>query len=135
MPGARLEKLTAQECWNRLGHHGIGRIALPGGEGTLVLPVNYVVEGGGIVYSTARSGAAAADPGQDITFEADHTGEHRADGWSVLAFGSAEHVTGERAVRRYARRPGAQPRAGGIRDLWIRVVPARLTGRAIRTAG
>lgn len=127
----RLAQLTTQECWQRLGRHGIGRIALPGSEGTLVLPVNYLVDGTDIVYRTARGGAADPDPGQDVTFEADQTSERRRDGWSVLVFGTANRLTDGDTIERYTRRSGAAPWAGGLRDQWIRIVSGRLTGRLI----
>ncbi|MDT3399631.1 pyridoxamine 5'-phosphate oxidase family protein [Streptomyces sp. B1866] len=130
--GAALGKLTARECWDRLAHHGIGRVALPGDRGVSVVPVNYLVDAGRIVYRTDPDGTAAVPSGAEVTFEVDRVDERRGVGWSVLAVGTADHVTDAGAVHRYAHAPGGQPWAGGTRDLWIRVTPGRLTGRVVR---
>ncbi len=127
-----LVKLTAEECWERLGTHGIGRIALPLHPGPGVFPVNYLVDGGTVVYRTDRAGAAAPEVDSEVSFQADHIDEHRHDGWSVLIVGNAEHVTDSAAVQHLAEQPGARPWAGGVRELWIRVVPAQVSGRRIR---
>ncbi|MEU9044792.1 MULTISPECIES: pyridoxamine 5'-phosphate oxidase family protein [unclassified Kitasatospora] len=134
-PGASahpvLMRLTAEACWERLGTHGIGRIALPVHPGPGVFPVNYLVDGDTVVYRTDPAGAAAAEPGGEVSFQVDHIDEHRRDGWSVLIVGTAEHVTDPAAIRRLAEQPGAAPWAGGVRPLWIRVSPAEVSGRRI----
>lgn len=93
-----LAKLTAGECWDRLGTHGIGRIALPVHPGPGVFPVSYSVDGHTVVYRTAERGAAAAEHSGKISFEVDHIDEHQSTGWSVLIVGIAEHVTDPDAV-------------------------------------
>lgn len=126
-----LMRLTTRECWDRLGTHGVGRVALPTPAAPTVLPVNYLVDGATVVYRTDPYGAAAAEAGSDLSFETDHIDEAVSTGWSVLITGTAEHVGDPEAVRRLAEQPGAQPWAGGSRDLWIRVVPGAITGRRI----
>lgn len=54
-----------------------------------------------------------------------------SEGWSVLVRGVASAVTDPRAVRELAEREYGDPWAGGERDLWIRPVPAGVTGRRI----
>jgi transcriptional regulator with XRE-family HTH domain len=128
---AVLARLTTAECWDRLGNHGVGRVALPDEEGPLVLPVNYLIDAHRVVYRTAEGSATVPEPGARIAFEADRVGERGRDGWSVLVRGTAEHVTDPGTVRRYAVRPGGTPWAGGVRELWVRITPALLTGRVI----
>ncbi|MFE9425765.1 pyridoxamine 5'-phosphate oxidase family protein [Kitasatospora sp. NPDC006697] len=128
-----LARLTAEECWERLGTHGVGRIAVPVHPGPGVFPVNYSVDGHTVVYRTAEGGAAAAELGGEISFEVDHLDEHQSTGWSVLLVGVAEHVTDPGAVRRFEEQPGVRPWAGGVRDLWIRIVPGQVSGRLIRS--
>ncbi|MFF4145573.1 helix-turn-helix domain-containing protein [Streptomyces sp. NPDC001698] len=126
-----LMKLTTKECWERLGTHGIGRIALPAHPGPGVFPVNYVVDGMTVVYRTDPRGAAVPEPGGEVSFQVDHVDESRSVGWSVLLAGTAEHVTDPEAVQRLAELPVSEPWAGGVRNLWIRVVPAEISGRRI----
>ncbi|MFJ8350178.1 pyridoxamine 5'-phosphate oxidase family protein [Streptomyces sp. NPDC094153] len=126
-----LMRLTTKECWERLGTHGIGRVALPAHPGPGVFPVNYVVDGMTVAYRTDPRGAAVPEPGGEVSFQVDHVDESRSVGWSVLLAGSAEHVTDPEAVERLAERPVGEPWAGGVRNLWIRVVPAEISGRRI----
>ncbi|GAA0415425.1 helix-turn-helix domain-containing protein [Streptomyces luteireticuli] len=134
-PAARpvLMRLSEHECWERLGTHGIGRLGLSAGTGTVVLPVNFLVDARTIVYRTDTDGAAAVTAGDQLAFETDHIDEHLSNGWSVLVQGTADHITDPHAVNTLGERPGAQPWAGGKRDLWIRIVPGEVSGRSIRT--
>ncbi|MFJ9843448.1 pyridoxamine 5'-phosphate oxidase family protein [Kitasatospora sp. NPDC101155] len=88
--------------------------------------------GHSVVYRTAERGAAAAEPGSEVSFEVDHIDEHQSTGWSVLIVGIAEHVADPGEVRRFEEQPGSRPWAGGVRSLWIRIVPGQVSGRLIR---
>ncbi|WP_146166709.1 helix-turn-helix domain-containing protein [Streptosporangium nondiastaticum] len=128
-----LAHLTEDECWQRLGTHGIGRIGLASGPAPVILPVNFLVDGRTIIYRTGTGDTAAAGDGEQLVFEADHIDEHLSRGWSVLINGTAERITDPGTVESLATRPGAEPWAGGKRNLWIRVRPGQVTGRTIRT--
>jgi len=132
-PHPVLMKLTTPECWDRLGEHGIGRVAFSADAGPVVLPVNYTVDGGTIVYRTTPGSVAASAAGSEVAFEVDHVDEHLRQGWSVLVVGTAEPITDPDTVRRLAGEPETEPWAGGARNLWIRIVPVRVTGRRIST--
>ncbi|MEU8547669.1 pyridoxamine 5'-phosphate oxidase family protein [Streptomyces roseoverticillatus] len=132
-PHPLLAQLPEDECWRRLGTHGIGRIGLSAGPAPTVLPVNFLVDGRTIVYRTETGGAAAPAEGDPLAFEADHIDEHLSRGWSVLITGTAEHITAPKTVESLAARHGAQPWAGGNRDLWVRIRPGEVTGRTIHT--
>lgn len=112
-----LAKRTTEVCWERLGTHGIGRTALPVHPGPGVFPVNYSVDGHTVVYRTTKRGAAAAEPGGEISFEVDHMDGHQSTGWSVLIVGITEHVTDPGAVRGSRSSPasGHGPGASGTR--------------------
>ncbi|MDX2648273.1 pyridoxamine 5'-phosphate oxidase family protein [Streptomyces sp. PA03-1a] len=139
-PAARpvLQRLSEQECWERLGTHGIGRVAHApepdtGDEPPVLVPVNFLVDGRTVVYRTDPAGAAAVASGTKLAFETDHVDETSRVGWSVLVAGIADRITDAAVVESLARRPGAEPWAGGTRELWIRVVPREVSGRAIRS--
>ncbi|MEU1308083.1 pyridoxamine 5'-phosphate oxidase family protein [Streptomyces cinnamoneus] len=133
-PHPLLAQLPEDECWRRLGTHGIGRIGLSAtGSAPVVLPVNFLVDGRTIVYRTEAGGAAAPAEGDQVAFEADHIDEQLRRGWSVLVTGAAEHITDPGTVHSLAARPGAQPWAGGKRDLWVRIRCSEVTGRTIHT--
>ena len=54
-------------------------------------------------------------------------------GWSVLIQGPAHHVESE-AERAAAKQAGVEPWAAGERELFLRIVPNRVTGRRITPA-
>ncbi|MGW2294187.1 helix-turn-helix domain-containing protein [Streptomyces violaceorubidus] len=130
-----LVRLTEQECWQRLGTHGIGRISYtvgPGKEAPVVVPVNFLVDGRSVVYRTDPAGVAGIRAGEPVAFEADHVDEQTGLGWSVLLAGTTEHPADHESLEALERRRGAGPWAGGRRDLWVRVLPHQVSGRVIR---
>lgn len=132
-PPPVLARLTTAECWDRLGPHGLGRIALAAGPGPAVFPVNYAVDAGTVVYHTATEGACAPEAGAAVAFEVDLVDDQNSAGWSVLISGTAERVEGPAAIRHLAERHAAEPWAGGDRPLWIRIRPDTVTGRRTKT--
>ena len=88
-----LERLDEAECLRLISPGGIGRIAFTGRYGLTVLPVNYIVDGGTIVYRTTPDSVIAAPVGTEVAFEVDYVNEHLSQGWSVLLVGAAEHIT------------------------------------------
>lgn len=134
-PGPRpvLTHLSEEECWDRLGTHGVGRIALPVHPGPAVLPVNYAVESGTILYRTAPDGSAAAATGAAVSFQVDRLDDRLGQGWSVLVTGTAERIEDAATIRELTDRHLTRPWAGGKRPLWIRIQPQTLSGRRITT--
>ncbi|MER5865062.1 pyridoxamine 5'-phosphate oxidase family protein [Kitasatospora sp. NPDC002040] len=125
--------LTAQECWDRLGSGGVGRIALAAEPGPTVLPVNYTVRSGSVLYRTAPHGAAAPRPGTVVSFQVDRIDDSTSTGWSVLLTGPARPVEDPAEIQDLESQPGAEPWAGGNRPQWVRIRPDTLTGRRIGT--
>ncbi|MEV6210194.1 pyridoxamine 5'-phosphate oxidase family protein [Kitasatospora sp. NPDC051914] len=132
---ARLLRLTEEECWERLGTHGVGRIALLGHHHPIVLPVNYTVDDHAIAYRTSDFGVAATAAGSDVGFEVDRINDATSSGWSVLIGGGADRVGDPAEARRLDRLAATAPWAGGARHLWIRIAPETVTGRLIQPAG
>ncbi|MFC9329277.1 helix-turn-helix domain-containing protein [Kitasatospora sp. NPDC057015] len=132
-PDPTLAKLTPDECWDLLSDHGIGRLALSSQSSPAILPVNYLVDAHSVVYRTSRRGTAAAADGSEVAFEVDHLDDPHSGGWSVLVVGTAERIDDDTALG-LAAQPGAESWAAGIRDLWVRIRPTRVTGRLIRTS-
>ena len=54
----RLVELSRDECLELLGAMSVGRIAYTTDDGPRVLPVNYVLEGDGVIFRTVPYGAA-----------------------------------------------------------------------------
>ncbi|WP_329561298.1 helix-turn-helix domain-containing protein [Kitasatospora sp. NBC_01266] len=133
-PGDRphLEDLDPADCWARLSDHGVGRLAYATREGPVVLPVNYRVRDGALLYRTAAGSAPSRAPGRRIAFEVDHLDESTSTGWSVLVTGTAEQLFDSDEIGGRSTGPGPEPWAGGTREVWIRVDPERISGRSIR---
>lgn len=119
---------------------GVGRVAFTGRFGPAVLPVNYKLHEGTIVFRTVlgspmdedlRTGISGAE--HRVAFEIDEIDAASREGWSVLIQGSAHHVDSA-AERASLIEAGVEPWPGGERELFIRVVPQHVTGRHIRHA-
>jgi hypothetical protein len=134
---AVLEVLDEAECLRLISAGGIGRIAFTGRFGPTVLPVNYQLHQGTIVFRTAedsptdedlRTGIANAE--YKVAFEIDDFSLAAREGWSVLIQGALHHVDSA-AERASVRGAGVEPWAGGPRELFLRVIPSRVSGRRI----
>ncbi|MDH2430816.1 pyridoxamine 5'-phosphate oxidase family protein [Sphaerisporangium sp. TRM90804] len=132
-----LERLDPEECLRLIEPGGIGRVAFDGSWGPIVLPVNYRLHQGSIVFRTEAGGPMDEDlrtgdaTGGEfkIAFEVDRIDEAARAGWSVLVQGPAHHVPPEELPEVTCSE--VEPWAGGERGLYIRVAPRRITGRRI----
>ncbi|MCW2932807.1 MAG: hypothetical protein JWM19_3769 [Actinomycetia bacterium] len=139
MPDRVIEELDQDTCLQLISGGGIGRIAYVGRFGLVMLPVNYTLHDGGVVFRTAEHGPLDEDlrTGIDgaeykVAFEIDDIDLAKQQGWSVLIQGPAHHVTG--AERDAALQAGVQSLAPGDLELFVRIVPSRITGRRISPA-
>jgi nitroimidazol reductase NimA-like FMN-containing flavoprotein (pyridoxamine 5'-phosphate oxidase superfamily) len=135
-----IEELDEAESLRLISTGGIGRIAYQSRFGPAVLPVNYRWHDGAVVIRTTRHSALDEDlqtgiSGGDyhVAFEIDEIDTPGRQGWSVLIQGPAHHVEGE-AERAAAEQAGVEPRPAGTRELFLRIVPNRVTGRRIKPA-
>ncbi|MFI5675530.1 helix-turn-helix domain-containing protein [Streptomyces cellulosae] len=128
---AEFTELTERESRDLLGTHGVGRLAMTTRAGPLVVPVNYGVVDGAIVFRTAAGTAPAQASGHRVAFEVDSVDDTLSRGWSVLVRGQAHAVTDPDEAHRLTERVYSAPWAGGQRDLWIRIEPDVVTGRRI----
>lgn len=131
------QHLEEEECLRLIAPGGVGRLAFTGRYGVTVLPVNYVLHEGTIVFRTAHSSPTDEDLRTGITgaeykvgFEVDHIDAERQEGWSVLVQGAAHHVDSE-DERASVQRAGVEPWPGGDKETFIRIIPTRITGRRI----
>jgi nitroimidazol reductase NimA-like FMN-containing flavoprotein (pyridoxamine 5'-phosphate oxidase superfamily) len=133
-----LEELDEAECLRLIAPGGIGRLVFAGQFDLTVLPVNYKLHNGAILFRTATQGTTDEDlrTGIDhaeyrVAFEVDDFDAEAREGWSVLLQGPAHHLDSD-AERAEAMAVGVTPWAGGDRDHFIRITPARVTGRRVR---
>jgi nitroimidazol reductase NimA-like FMN-containing flavoprotein (pyridoxamine 5'-phosphate oxidase superfamily) len=127
----RFTELTDKECRELLSTHGVGRLAVSMPSGPVVVPVNYSVVDGEIVFRTSPGTAPARATGHQVAFEVDRIDEAFSEGWSVLVRGRARAVTDPDEVDRLVRAAYSEPWAGGRREQWLRIEPVSFSGRRI----
>jgi transcriptional regulator with XRE-family HTH domain len=132
-PVGQLEPLSPADCRRLLAPGGLGRIAFSTSSGLMVLPVNYLLVAGTIVLRTGTGSLIAAHGEDAVSFETDHLDETLLCGWSVLVHGQAHRVLQPGELRNLREGCDLRPWPAGEHDLYIRIVPTRITGRRIRT--
>jgi nitroimidazol reductase NimA-like FMN-containing flavoprotein (pyridoxamine 5'-phosphate oxidase superfamily) len=133
-----LEKLEEAECLRLIATGGIGRLVFAGRWDLTVLPVNYKIHNGAILFRTPQDGTTdedlrtgIADAEYRVAFEIDDFDLKACEGWSVVVQGPAHHLDSE-AEQAGARAAAVEPWPGGQRGHYISINPARVTGRRIR---
>ena len=133
-----LEELTEAESMHLIEQAEIGRIGFSGRYGPTVVPVNYKIVDGAVVFRTAvgsplgedlRTGIAHAE--YKVAFEIDMLDPVDRTGWSVLIQGAAHHLDDEQE-RAVVERAAIEPWAGGERDQFVQIKPTAISGRRIR---
>ena len=133
-----LEHLEESECLRLMSLGGIGRIAYSGPAGVTILPVNYKLHEGAVVFRTAqdspldedlRTGIAHAE--YKVAFEIDDFDLAAREGWSILIQGAAHHVDSEDEWASVLE-AGIEPWPGGDREHFLRIFPVQISGRRIR---
>ncbi|MEE8601403.1 pyridoxamine 5'-phosphate oxidase family protein [Euzebya tangerina] len=128
---SRLAELGDGECIQLLRAHPrhVGRVGFYSQDGLTILPVNYRVFGGEVVFHTDPGSLLFSAVMQDrVAFEVDDVTPSWREGWSVLVRGTAREVTDaesieaiERLVRSWAGRDSRT----------IAITPDQITGRRI----
>ena len=120
---AYFTRLPEAECRSLLASEEIGRVAWVADDGVMILPVNYGMVDGHVVFHTAAgSPLAQIAEGIDVAFQVDEIDPESAIGWSVLLRG------------RTSPAPESAPQRSWMNDerpLGIMIVETSLTGRAI----
>jgi nitroimidazol reductase NimA-like FMN-containing flavoprotein (pyridoxamine 5'-phosphate oxidase superfamily) len=139
--GPVVELLDEAECLRLISAGGVGRIGYTGRFGPTVVPVNYALHEETIVFRTGQNSPMGEDlrtgiehAESKVAFEIDELSPAAREGWSILIQGSAHPVDSE-AERALVVQSGVEPWAGGEKELFVRIIPTRITGRRIRRAG
>ncbi|MGR6999131.1 helix-turn-helix domain-containing protein [Yinghuangia aomiensis] len=132
-PEPGVTEMPEDECFARLRLHSVGRVSQGATDEPFVLPVNYALDGGDIVFRTEPGTLPASVRGR-VAFEVDEFVRSARLGWSVLVTGDAEAVTDD-GERRRLEDTRLASWAGGDRPLWIRIRPDKVTGRRILPHG
>jgi nitroimidazol reductase NimA-like FMN-containing flavoprotein (pyridoxamine 5'-phosphate oxidase superfamily) len=127
-----MTRMSRGECLAKLAGGTVGRVAVTSHALPVIIPVNYVLHGNGVIFRTKPDGLLArACDGSIVAFEVDEVSADGFGGWSVLVVGTARLMTGSDAGR--ADDLGLVSAIGGGRDQFVRVDFGRVSGRRIGT--
>ena len=131
--GTALEHLSRDECLRLVGQVPLGRIVYTRQALPAVELVNFALDDGDIVIRTDSSGKlAAATRGAVVAFEADSVDIATHTGWSVTIVGQSRAVTDTAEIHRLEQ-VELVPWAPGKHDHYIRISPAIVNGRRVRS--
>jgi nitroimidazol reductase NimA-like FMN-containing flavoprotein (pyridoxamine 5'-phosphate oxidase superfamily) len=133
---AVLTDMSEAECREHLAAGGVGRfLFVEARRGPVAVPVNFKMDGADVIFRTSPDDSMAAAVHQrHVSFDVDHIDDARSEGWSVLLTGTARIVT-DPAELDHVRALHVEPWAGGDRPAYVRLTPAKITGRRIRAPG
>jgi nitroimidazol reductase NimA-like FMN-containing flavoprotein (pyridoxamine 5'-phosphate oxidase superfamily) len=119
------EIIAETGCWDLLETQGIGRVAVCYGGQVDIFPVNYGLDGEGILFRTNAGRKMSAASSGEIAFEVDDIDARAKTGWSVVIHGQARDITIYDGLE---RQRAAQPWTGS-KDFLFRIAPRSITGR------
>jgi nitroimidazol reductase NimA-like FMN-containing flavoprotein (pyridoxamine 5'-phosphate oxidase superfamily) len=121
------EIISESDCWELLETENIGRVVTTVDGQTEIFPVNYAVEGEGILFRTNAGRKATGVLTGETVFEVDSVDRQAKAGWSVIIRGEVRDITGYDApVRTNALQPWTGPK-----DFLMRMDPRTVTGRRV----
>jgi nitroimidazol reductase NimA-like FMN-containing flavoprotein (pyridoxamine 5'-phosphate oxidase superfamily) len=133
-----VELLSEEESLRLAAGSEVGRIGFSGRYGPMILPVNFRIVDGAVVFRTEADSALVEDlrtgiPDAEyrVAFEVDEIDKSDRTGWSVMIQGPA-HYLEEAAERAGAEAAGVDPWIGGDKETYISIRPALVSGRRIR---
>ena len=127
------EHLSTETCWELLETTPVGRVVVTVDGAPEVYPVNFVVDGRSVAFRSAPgSKLRGLERFPTTCFEADVIDPDVHVGWSVMVKGRAVDVTRPDERSRLASMPLTIWTAG-VKDHWVRIRPAEVTGRRIHS--
>lgn len=125
--------IPSEECADLLAASSLGRLGVIVDGRPEIFPVNHVFDRstGCVVFPTSAGTALhGALDWPWVAFEVDGVEPGDAGGWSVAVVGAAEEVIDADEIARLARDRHVIWSAGDAAH-WIRIVPAKMSGRRI----
>jgi len=127
-----MELIPRAECLALLESQHVGRLGFLVGDQPMVLPVNYGLEGGVIVFRTGEGAKLDAARGNKVAFEVDDLDADACSGWSVVVQGVAEDITDlDNWFAERLRAVAGPPCVPGVADHFVRIAPSHISGRRL----
>jgi nitroimidazol reductase NimA-like FMN-containing flavoprotein (pyridoxamine 5'-phosphate oxidase superfamily) len=125
-----LEELSRDQCLDLLATVPVGRVGVSVNALPVVLPVNFALLDGDIVFRTARGTKFdAAVAHAVVAFEADAYGANGRRGWSVMVQGTSSELTDPAVLERAHALELAPWGVGAGADRFVRVESRFVSGR------
>jgi len=125
-------ELGVEESLELLAGEVFGRLAFTTPGGPRIVPLNYTLHDGAIVFRTTHdSEIATYAVGQAAAFEVDGVDHRRQTGWSVVALGPVVEMTAHE-LQNLRTLWVPRPWAGGLRNLYLQLTWRELSGRRLR---
>jgi nitroimidazol reductase NimA-like FMN-containing flavoprotein (pyridoxamine 5'-phosphate oxidase superfamily) len=127
------EELEPEDCLELLADEPLGHVALTAHALPVVVPVNFAMIDGDIVWRSPEGTKQSEGPGGFVVaFEADHYDLQQTLGWSVMVQGLAHVMTDPDELDRAKELPLESWTLEGAADTYVRLVPNIVTGIRIR---
>jgi nitroimidazol reductase NimA-like FMN-containing flavoprotein (pyridoxamine 5'-phosphate oxidase superfamily) len=127
-----IHELSYEKCVRLLRAGVFGRMVLNRPTGPEVVPVNYTAVGNVVLVRTAPG--SLLDRYADhaaMAFEVDDADYEQGHGWSVVARGVGERVSGDQLTEEERRAPAPVAWVSRDEETWIRLRWVTLTGRRV----
>jgi nitroimidazol reductase NimA-like FMN-containing flavoprotein (pyridoxamine 5'-phosphate oxidase superfamily) len=119
--------VSESDCWDMLGTQSVGRVAFSLDGQIEIFPVNYGLDGDGVIFRTNVGRKFTGARLADVAFEVDRIDPESRCGWSVVIHGTARDITRfDSPERQVAVQPWT-----GTKDFLIRITPRSITGRRV----
>jgi len=126
-----VHELDVATCLDLLGTTNVGRLAVDDGRGPVVLPVDYVLDRGSVVFRTDLGTKLFAAEGRDrAAFEIDHVDAETRTAWSVLVRGKLVEIHDSSELERLRTLP-LSPMADGDKGHYVRLSSWSISGRRV----
>ena len=126
-----LDDMREQECRQLIEAGGVGRVAFELAGRLSVVPVNFAIHDGSVVFRTAPTTAIGRYGTGPVAFEIDRIDEGMHEGWSVLISGTARQA-GPEESEKLREALTVEPWAGGEREVYIVITPEQVRGHRVR---
>lgn len=130
-----LVELDETQCLTLLAREPVGRVGITVGSLPVILPVNFAVVDGFIVFQTSPgTKLRAATSNHVVAFEVDSYESDGHTGWSVLVQGIASATTEPEVVDRLLAAVGARSGVTDIAGAVVKIKIERISGRRFGAA-
>lgn len=130
----QLTILTREECLELLRGAVVGRIGYVADGMAIIIPVNFALLDGDIVFCTAKGSKLSwLSLRERVAFEADESRPADHEGWSVLIHGVAREVIHPEELAVLRRGP-LRSWLRSPHEHWVRISIEAMSGRALHGA-